>query len=45
MHPKAILNLRRSADSAYPKVYIPALRPSSWSEFKDGVLKAEPKYG
>ena len=27
-----------------PKQYIPKLRPSSWSEFKQGVLKEQPKY-
>jgi hypothetical protein len=27
-----------------PKQYIPKLRPSSWSEFKQGVLKAQPNY-
>lgn len=28
-----------------PKVYIPKLRPSSWDEFKEGVLNEQPKYG
>jgi hypothetical protein len=28
-----------------PKQYIPKLRPPSWSEFKQGVLKEQPKYG
>jgi hypothetical protein len=28
-----------------PKTYIPKLRPSSWSEFKAGVLKEHPEYG
>ncbi len=28
-----------------PKTYIPKLRPSSWSEFKAGVLKEQPQYG
>jgi hypothetical protein len=27
-----------------PKQYIPKLRPSSWSDFKQGVLKEQPKY-
>jgi hypothetical protein len=27
-----------------PKQYIPQLRPSSWSDFKQGVLKAQPNY-
>jgi hypothetical protein len=27
-----------------PKQYIPKLRPSSWSEFKQGVLQAQPNY-
>ncbi len=27
-----------------PKQYIPKLRPSSWSEFKEGVIKEQPKY-
>ena len=27
-----------------PKTYIPKLRPSSWSDFKQGVLKAQPNY-
>jgi hypothetical protein len=28
-----------------PKTYIPKLHPSSWSEFKEGVIKARPDYG
>jgi hypothetical protein len=28
-----------------PKLYIPKLRPASWSEFKAGVLKEKPEYG
>ena len=28
-----------------PKQYIPKLRPSSWSDFKQGVLKEQPDYG
>ena len=28
-----------------PKMYIPKLRPSSWAEFKAGVIKARPDYG
>jgi hypothetical protein len=28
-----------------PKTYIPKLRPSSWSDFKAGVLKEHPQYG
>jgi len=28
-----------------PKTYIPKLRPSTWSEFKEGVIKANPKFG
>lgn len=27
-----------------PKQYIPKLRPSSWSDFKQGVLKEQPNY-
>jgi hypothetical protein len=27
-----------------PKQYIPKLRPASWSEFKNGVLKEQPNY-
>jgi len=27
-----------------PKQYIPKLRPASWSEFKAGVIKEQPKY-
>jgi hypothetical protein len=27
-----------------PKQYIPKLRPTSWSDFKQGVLKEQPKY-
>jgi hypothetical protein len=27
-----------------PKQYIPKLRPTSWSDFKQGVLKAQPNY-
>jgi len=27
-----------------PKIYIPRLQPSTWSEFKEGVIKDQPKY-
>jgi len=27
-----------------PKEYVPKLRPASWSEFKEGVLKEHPDY-
>jgi hypothetical protein len=28
-----------------PKFYVPRLRPASWSDFKEGVIREKPEYG
>src|SRR5712691_4322104 len=39
----ALVKMQHNLPSV-PKQYIPKLRPSSWSEFKQGVLKERPDY-
>jgi hypothetical protein len=39
----ALVKMQHNLPSV-PKQYIPQLRPASWSEFKQGVLKAQPNY-
>jgi hypothetical protein len=39
----ALVKMQHNLPSV-PKQYIPKLRPSSWSEFKEGVIKQQPKY-
>ena len=40
----ALVKMQHNLPSV-PNTYIPKLKPSSWSEFKAGVLKAQPEYG
>jgi hypothetical protein len=39
----ALVKMQHNLPSV-PKQYIPKLRPSSWSDFKQGVLKEQPNY-